>query len=430
MIDVTMIGSGGREHAIGKVIAGSPEVGEVYFSPGNAGSQQLPNGHNIPVAPHCANKLTIIGPEQPLVDGLADQIRHEGGLVFGPSAVAAKLEGSKAHATRFMQDAGIPHPDSIIVHELSLAERIVGERNANSYVIKADGLAGGKGVVLPDTHEEALKSVRSMMSGELFGDAGRTIVIQDRYNGPEVSAFVISDGDKWTMLPLIQDHKRLGDGNTGPNTGGMGACGPVPDKIVNEWQYQKILDIAETTITAMSERNEPYQGVLYIGIMLAEEHGGDPVVIEYNVRFGDPDTQPLMLLLQNSGVDVFDLLLSSAEGSLRPPNIDFRNIGHSAISVCLAAKGYPNNPENGEVIFGLKGEYDNVTIHHGGTVRTHNGRRISSTGGRVLHISAINTDIDSAAHDAYKAIGRDNHGVWFEGMQYRKDIGHQARTVI
>jgi phosphoribosylamine--glycine ligase len=293
---------------------------------------------------------------------------------------------------------------------------------ANS-VLKADGLAAGKGVVLPEDEQIAELTIHGMLSGEKFDGAGSDgIVIQERYHGPELSVMVISDGQKIKILPAAQDHKRLLDGDKGPNTGGMGAYAPVPPTIVTASQWVKIEEIAQRTIDAMAYEGKPFVGCLFMGLMLAEERDGDPVVIEFNARLGDPETEAILPILERGGLDVADMLRSSAEGQLRDYSWN-RELGGAALSVCLAAEGYPDNPKKGDIIYGLGGDYPNVIVHQAGT-QLVDGKAVTS-GGRVGYVTGLGKDIDAAAASAYAVI--DAKKVTFAGAQYRDDIGHQAR---
>lgn len=427
---VLVVGSGGREHAFGAAVAGDGR--ELYFTPGNAGTKaigtNISGAHNpLEVARDLGKPLglTIIGPEAPLMGGLADRFRHEGLPVCGPDRAAAELEGSKVFAHQFMTEYGIPQPRSQTVWdtaELAEYERHMPE--ASEIVIKADGLAGGKGVVLPETNEQACKVMHDMLTGQLFGGAGMDgVLVQERLHGPEFSLFVATDGERFVTLPASQDHKRLQDGDRGPNTGGMGAYAPVPSSILNPNQAAKAERIAEKTIVGMQREGSPYRGILYIGCMLAEEYDGDPVVIEYNARFGDPEAEVVLPLLRESGVDVYDLLRST-DGHLNEEALrGYSPLGHSALTVCLAAPGYPDHPQKGAAIYGLERAYPGVDIYHGGTKR-QDGQTVAS-GGRVLYVTGHGQTVDDAAARAYAAIGQD--GVHFDGMHYRTDIGWQAR---
>ena len=437
MSEVLVLGNGGREHALTLEMSKSPDVERVYWGPGNPGvdtiekaeSVRFGAGNTSDVLEFAEGKngqlTVVIGPEAPLVGGLADTLRQEGIPVFGPNADAAQLEGSKGFASEFMKRHNIPQPGSVTVQNTEEALRELEGRLPETIVLKADGLAGGKGVVLPSTEQEVISTLALMFNGESFDNAGENgVVIQERLNGPEVSVFVISDGENYSIIPFFaQDHKRLGDGDQGPNTGGMGAYTPVPAAMINDRQLKKIQDIAKATIEGMASEGTPYQGVLYMGLMLADQHNGDPVVIEYNARFGDPETQVILTSLTDSGVDVHNMIHETAAGhvpDLGPPQF----LGRAALTVCLAAKGYPEHPEKDAVIHGLEKTYPNVIIHHGGTKQL--GEDIVVSGGRVLYVTGKGESVDEAAEAAYAAIGKD--GIHFDGMQYRTDIGHQART--
>lgn len=436
---VLLVGGGGREHELARQLSISDEVSGIFCVPGNAGTQQLKKTINVKIRPTAIDELVaiadrteadmaIIGPEEPLVMGLSDRLRKKGLTVFGPSAEAAQLEASKADALGFMRRNRIPHPLSFITTSAEGAIQIINSIGAENAVIKADGLADGKGVVLPEergvmsAREVAWETIYQMFDGKKFGGAGKDrVVIQERYHGPEVSAFVVSDGSRFTVLPFSQDHKRLLDNNQGPNTGGMGAYAPIPSSIISPAQEEKIGVIAQRTIEGMAHEGIPYQGLLYLGLMLAEEQDGDPIVIEYNVRFGDPETQAILPVLSESGVDVYDMIRSAAEGHLMEPHIP-ADLGKAAVSVCLAAEGYPDNPQTDQIIYGLDREYPGVIIHHAATERGYG--QIVSIGGRVLYATGLATNVNMAARRAYDAAKKIN----FEGTQpqYRKDIGHIA----
>lgn len=432
--DVLVIGSGGREYELARQAALSPKIGKVYVAPGNGGTAALEKCENVPVGPTEAAALTelakdraiglaVLGMDAAVEAGVGDALRDAGVPVFGPSRAAGRLEWSKAFAGEFMGRHNIPHPASLVFHSLDEALAYVKDRAPDEYVIKADGLATGKGVVLPQTVQEAEETLREMFRGGKFGSAGKdTVVIQERLSGPEVSAFAVTDGKDFVLLPISQDHKRMFDGDKGPNTGGMGAYAPVPDTIVSPDALAKINQIAEQTIAGMAEERTPYQGVLYIGLMLAEQRGGDPVVIEYNARFGDPEAEVLLPILSESGVDVADLMLRTARGELSQVALSAVS-GKAALTVALAASGYPDEPRKNDEIFGLDKSYEDVIIQHAGTKRE--GGTWLTGGGRVLYVTGFGSDLDEAAAKAYAAIGE--QGIHFKDMQYRRDIGHQAR---
>jgi phosphoribosylamine--glycine ligase len=432
-LDVLVVGSGGREHELARQMSESPLVSRLYIAPGNAGTNSLGKAQNVSLAPTDIDgilalvqekhiDMVIIGPDASVAAGLGNALRAANIPTFGPTKEAGQLESSKAFATEFMDRQNIPQPKHWTAHTAQEAFTIIADRSPDSYVLKADGLAAGKGVVLPETVEEATETVNSMFSGQKFDGAGKDgMVIQERLHGPEVSAFAISDGINIVMLPFSQDHKRLGDKDTGPNTGGMGAYSPVPSSIVSASQAQKINNIAEQSIKGMIQEGVPYQGVLYLGLMLAEERNGDPVIIEYNARFGDPETQVVLPALSEAGVDVANILLHAAHGDISGVTLpDSRKI---AMTVCLAAAGYPESPRKGDEILGLDKTYEAVIVHHAGT-KQEDGKLVTN-GGRVLYITGIGDTIDEASAHAYAAIGP--HGIHFDGMQYRRDIGHQAR---
>lgn len=427
MSEVLIIGSGGREHELGRAVYASGEVDNIKFLPGNAGTAELDYGTNINGDPLDLpqDTFTIIGPETPLVAGEADRLRENGRLVFGPSALAARLEASKAEAVLFNFEHDIPQPISEIFTNPRSALDFLKNRDPLSYVIKADGLAGGKGVILPKSNHEALDAILGMFDGSLFDGAGKNcIVIQERLSGQEVSLFVVSDGKDFTILPLAQDHKRLMDGDKGPNTGGMGAYAPA-NMLLNDEQMLMAYKIAEKSINGMAKDGKPYQGLLYIGLILANEQNDDPVVIEYNCRFGDPETQVVLPLLEQSGVNVYQLLRSSAKGKINTlSRTALVNVGGAALTVCLAAPGYPDKPITGATVRGLDKEYKDVILHHAGT--SQQGEHVITSGGRVIYVTGLGENMNEARVRAYSAIG--GQGVYFDDMQYRRDIGKQLRT--
>ncbi len=432
MATVLIIGSGGREHALAWGMAQSAKVERIFISPGNAGTAREQKCENVAISDEaatvqfCKDKavdLVVIGPEAPLVAGLSDALRAAGVTVFGASKAAAQLEGSKAFATEFMQKHGITIPDSRIVHSAAEAWAAISEfGGAEKSVIKADGLAGGKGVFLPDNDTEAADAIEKITSGKMDGD-GSTFVVQARNHGPEVSVFVLSDGQNFQIIPLAsQDHKRLLPGDKGPNTGGMGVYAPLPDWMLSAAQWDKIATIARKSIEGMAADGTPYQGVLYMGLMLAEELGGDPLVIEYNARFGDPETEVIMPLLQGNGVDIYDMLLATATGKIA----DFalpQSLNGAAIAICLAAEGYPDAPVTGKVISGLAETYRDVTVFHGGT-KLDEAKNVITSGGRVLFVTGLGVNLEAASEAANGAIGPT--AINFPAMQYRPDIAWRA----
>lgn len=431
MATVLIIGSGGREHALAWGIAQSEDVEKIYISPGNAGTARENKCENIAISNHSeiidfcqdtAVSLVVIGPEAPLVEGLTDALRAANITVFGASQAAAQLEGSKAFATEFMQNHDITLPNSRIVHTAEEAlEAIAAFGGPEKSVIKADGLAGGKGVFLPDNAVESTDAIEKITSGKVDGD-GSVFVVQARHHGPEVSVFVLSDGQNFTVIPLAsQDHKRLLADDKGPNTGGMGVYAPLPDWMLSAEQWSKIETIARQTIEGMAADGTLYQGVLYMGLMLAEELGGDPLVIEYNARFGDPETEVIIPLLHGNGVDIYEMLYKTATGNCNNVAIPAK-LNAAAIAICLAAEGYPEAPVTGKEVSGLDETYRDVLIIHGGTKLEND--KVASSGGRVLYVVGMGVNLEAASQAAKAAIGES--GIHFQGMQYRPDIAWRA----
>lgn len=432
MSRVLVIGSGGREHALCWGIAKSTLVSRIYASPGNAGTatenkcENIPSMTDIETVQFCIDnniELVVIGPEAPLVTGLSDFLREQGIPVFGASKAAAQLESSKGFATRFMQRHHITIPASIIVTSVEEAQAAVMKfGGAAKSVIKADGLAGGKGVFLPEDETEALEAISRIAEGKVDGD-GSCFIVQKRNHGPEVSVFVLSDGKNYQIIPLAtQDHKRLLSGDAGPNTGGMGAYAPLPDWMLTRDQWSKIEDIAAQSIAGMAADGIPYQGVLYLGLMLAEEIGGEPLVIEYNARFGDPETEVIIPILEGNGIDIYTMLYATATNTITTFAMP-SSFKASALTICLAAEGYPETPVFGRVIEGLDESYRDVSVFHGGTKKNNAGEIISS-GGRVLFVTGLGVTLEAASAAANAAIG--TSAIHFTGMQYRHDIAWRA----
>lgn len=430
MAEVLIVGAtGGREAALEQAIKLSQNVTKVVVAKDvNDGLKQFSESKK---------PFIVIGPEQSLVDGLADDLREKGYDVFGVGAVAAMYEASKAETVKLAIKAGVTHPSTYIAQSPNLykdALNYVNNHKATSYVIKADGLAAGKGVYLPDTKEEAIQIVNHLIDGSYAGGAGTKIInFAKRRHGPEVSAMVLvgQSPDDYVILPLSQDHKRAKDNDKGPNTGGMGAYAPVPSSIVSVSQYKKIDEMAAKLLKQMHKDGVEYKGgVMYLGIMMDEELDGDPTLIEINVRFGDPETQVILPLLIYAGVDVYELLYTaSTKGGLKSYMKNFNAVNdYSAITVCLAANGYGyvDNPQKGDVIFGLDNQYKGVTVQLAGVTRASD---IKTNGGRVLYVSAAAKSVKDAADIVYSAIGDkpDGKKIYFNDMQYRHDIGWQSR---
>lgn len=420
-LSILIIGSGGREHALGWKILQSSLVKKLYFAPGNAGTPRL--GENIAIGSEEIEKLaafakgksvdlTVVGPEAPLTLGIVDKFQKAGLQIFGPSKLASRLEADKAWAVEFMQRQQIPHPASQISTDPQKALAFIKKTSWKQIVVKAAGLAAGKGVIVCDHKKQAFKAVEKMMVRKEFGLSGEKIVLQERIFGEEVSILAFSDGK--TIVPLLpaQDHKRVFDHDQGPNTGGMGAYAPVPfisAKLLKTIQKT----ILEPTIAGLSKEGYPYQGVLYAGLMITKN---GPQVIEFNVRFGDPEAQPLMMLLKS---DLVPIMFSCIEGNLQEKEIIFKK--GSAICVVAASSGYPGPYEKGKVIQGLSRlKMPNLEVFQAGT--TQKGHQTVSSGGRVFGITAWGKDLAQAAKKVYRAIKK----IRFEGLHFRTDIGQKA----
>jgi phosphoribosylamine--glycine ligase len=421
---VLVVGSGGREHALVWKIARSPKVTGVIAAPGSAGISELAEcfpevaASDLPAIVDLARRervdLVVVGPEDPLAGGLVDRLSEAGVAVFGPSAAAARLEASKAFAKAFMQRHRIPTADYEVFDDLEAALAHVRDRN-RPCVVKADGLAAGKGVAMCENVPQAERALRETMQEQRFGDAGTRVVIEEWLQGEEASYYAITDGERIVTLAAAQDHKRLLDGDRGENTGGMGAYSPAP--VVSEEVEKKILDrIVYPTIRGMAADGTPYTGVLYVGLMIDDR--GDPFVVEYNVRFGDPETQPLMVRMDE---DLVPLLEGAASGRLdesRPPLW-----GDAAVCVVLASSGYPRSYEKGKAIAGLEAlaNDDSLVVFHAGT-RLAEGGGFETSGGRVLGVTARGKDVEEARDRAYAGVD----GIDFEGVCYRRDIAARA----
>jgi phosphoribosylamine--glycine ligase len=419
---VLVVGSGGREHALARKLADSPSVSEVVVAPGNAGTERTARNAS-PLGPTAAElaalaveervDLAVIGPEAPLVAGVADELRKRGIPAFGPSAKAAELEGSKAFMKRLAAEQGIPTARFGVFSEPDHAVQFI-RAQSKPLVVKADGLCAGKGVVVAESPEEAEDAARSMLSGDAFGDAGRTIVIEERLEGTEASVHAICDGTRYVLLPAVQDHKRIGDGDRGPNTGGMGAYGPTP-LVTPEMEQRIAREVIEPALKGLADRGTPFCGALFAGLMI--EPDGTPNVLEYNVRFGDPETEVLMELVEG---DLGEILYAAAIGQLDPSSV--RRAARHAVAVVLAAEGYPGAPRRGDPITGLEqaAALPGVSVLHAGTVRE--GDEIVTAGGRVLVVTAAGDSLRMARDRAYEGVAC----IHFRGMQHRRDIGERA----
>jgi phosphoribosylamine--glycine ligase len=418
---ILVIGGGGREHALVWKIAQSPLVKKIYCAPGNPGTATL--AENIPITVDQLDKLlafayetkidlTVVGPEQPLSLGIVDLFESHGLKVFGPSKKAALIEGSKAFSKDLMQKYNIPTAACGVFTDLAEAEAFI-ERTGAPIVVKADGLAAGKGVIIAQTRDEAVNAVRDMLSGNAFGAAGSRVVIEEFLTGEEASFLVITDGKNILPLASAQDHKAIFDNDQGPNTGGMGAYSPAPvvTPAIHEIAMRCILQPA---IDGMAAEGRPYRGVLYAGLMVKN---GEVKTLEFNARFGDPECQPLLMRMKS---DIVPVLLAVADGDLSGMELEW----HAKASVCvvMATDGYPGDYRKGDTIKGLDKvtELDDVHVFHAGTA-TKDGACVTN-GGRVLGITALGATVKDAISGAYKGVAC----ITWSGVQYRTDIGSKA----
>ena len=419
---VLVVGGGGRENALAWALLRSHGVERVWVAPGNGGTLELPGCEQLDIAEsdqtgllracrELAVELVVVGPEAPLAAGLADNLRAAGFAVFGPGADGAQLEASKQWAKALMVEAGVPTAGYWKANNRQEALDAL-EAQGKPLVVKADGLAAGKGVTVADTIEEARQAIDEIFAGR-FGD-GASLVLEERTHGPEVSVFALSDGERMVLLPAAQDHKRIGEGDTGPNTGGMGAYAPAP--LLDAEGLEAVRRVVlEPTLAALQARGISYRGVIYAGLMLTEN---GPSVIEFNCRFGDPECETLMPLL---GPELALVLLACATGQLdQAPALSIAP--QCSACVIAAAQGYPGEIRKGDPIQSNLVAGHDLQLFHAGTQRQADGRCLSS-GGRVLAVVAQAGDFDSAFEKAYTGLAQ----VQFEGMTYRRDIGHQVR---
>jgi len=420
---VLIVGGGGREHALAWKVAQSEKVDTVFVAPGNPGTSSEDKISNVDIAVENISALkvfaeneeidlTIIGPENPLVDGIVDKFQQAGLSCFGPSKDAAILEGSKSFSKDFLQRHNIPTAEYQVFTEVDAANEYVKAKGA-PIVVKADGLAAGKGVIIAMTENEAFVAIEDMLAGNKFGEAGHRVVIEEFMRGEEASFIVMSDGKNILPLASSQDHKARDEGDEGPNTGGMGADSPVP--VVTDEMHDRIMqEVIEPTFRGMAEEGREYVGFLYAGVMITAD--GTPRVLEFNCRFGDPETQPIMMRLKS---DLVQLCQTALAGKLNEVTADWDQ--RAALGVVLASTGYPASASKGDLISGLDNDFPAGTkIFHAGTARQDNA--VVTTGGRVLCVTSLGETVSQAQQSAYQAVAK----VSWEGMFYRKDIGYRA----
>jgi phosphoribosylamine--glycine ligase len=425
-MNILILGSGGREYSIGLAISKEDEEHNIIFCPGNGATTNI--GSNINInnydklaiwAKENLIDLTIVGPEAPLVNGIVDIFRQNNLTIFGPSAAAAKLEGSKVYMKNILRKYNIPTAVFIETSLQNEANDFIDSLNKIPIVVKADGLCGGKGVIIATSQDEAKKTVNDMLSGKSFGDAGNKVVEEEYLDGYELSIFVICDGDDYIILPAVQDHKRINDGDTGPNTGGMGAYSPTP--YVNDKIYKKIEEqVIKPTLAGMKKENSPFEGVLFIGVMVVDD---EPIILEYNVRFGDPECEILMPLMKSS---VSELFYKGATRDLKNYNLKMRD--KYGVAVVMASKNYPYNSSKPTEII-VDNIYDddlvnNSHISYAGVSKVDD--KLLATGGRVLLCIGFGDDIQTARNRAYALCGQ----VHFAGKKIRTDIAYQALKYI
>jgi len=420
---VLIVGGGGREHALAWKAAQSEQVELVYVAPGNAGTSREDNLYNVDIGAEDIPSLrafaesekidlTIVGPENPLVDGIVDEFKQAGLPCFGPSKDAAILEGSKSFSKDFLQRHNIPTAEYQVFTDIDAAEKYV-EENGTPIVVKADGLAAGKGVMIAASKDEAIVAIEEMLAGNRFGEAGHRVVIEEFLQGEEASFIVMSDGENILPLASSQDHKARDEGDKGPNTGGMGAYSPAP--VITDEMHDRIMhEVIEPTIRGMAEEGRQYIGFLYAGMMITAD--GTPKVLEFNCRFGDPEVQPIMMRLKS---DLVELCQAALDGKLNETTVAWDK--RAALGVVLASRGYPASASSGDVISGLDNEFPVETkVFHAGTVQQDND--VLTAGGRVLCVTSLGETVSQAQQSAYRAVAKIN----WNGMFYRKDIAYRA----
>ena len=412
---VLIVGSGGREYSIGYFMK---DEAEVFYAPGNGATEEFATNIDIKDFEELANwakenniDLTIVGPEAPLVEGIVDVFKKHNLTIFGPNKDAARLEGSKVYMKNFLKKYNIPTAKYIETDDMQKAYEFIDSMEKTPIVVKADGLCAGKGVIIAESKEEAKKAVEEMLSGKAFGEAGKKVIVEEYLDGFELSMFAICDGKDFVLLPAAQDHKRLLDGDKGPNTGGMGAYAPTP--LATPEIYEKVKErVIKPTLKGMQEEGNPYEGVLFIGLMIVDN---EPYVLEYNVRFGDPECEELMALIDTS---VYDMFYNGATKQLDKIDVKIKDM--VAVGVVCASKNYPySSSEPAEIKVDDLSDTNGYIAYAG--VKKIDGK-LYATGGRVLVCVGFGKDVKEARDEAYKIVDK----VHFEGKKYRRDIAYQA----
>lgn len=419
-MNVLLLGSGGREHAIAWKLIQSPKLNKLFVSPGNAGIAQIAQNIKLDLNNHkevifwCRKNgidLVVVGPDDLLADGIVDSLMNAGILVFGPTKAAAEIEWSKSFAKSFMEKEGIPTAKFRVFKNVDKAKKYILKQKF-PLVIKASGLALGKGVIIGKNYKEGIIAIEDILKKKVFGSAGSEIVIEEYLKGPEISIHAFSDGKSFILFPSAQDHKRAYDNDKGPNTGGMGTVASVP-WVTKELMEEIANKIVKPTLDGLSKRGKKFVGVLYPGIIVTAE---GPRVLEFNARFGDPETQSYTRLLKT---DLLDILLACAIGKLKDVKIEWKN--EAACCIIIASGGYPGKYKTGVEIKGLaRAEKENIIIFHAGTIQK--GKKYFTNGGRVLGITATGKNLKNSIYNAYEALEQ----IKFKGMQFRKDIGRKS----
>ena len=420
-MNILLIGSGGREHALAWKISQSPLTEKLYAVPGNPGIAEFAecisgvstedNEAIVALAKEKNIGLVVVGPEVPLVNGVVDALSAAGIKAFGPTGDAAEIEGSKVYAKVIMRRYKIPTAKSEVFGDVARA-RVYVRQMRQPFAVKADGLAAGKGVILTKTVDEAVAAVDCLMEDKHFGDAGNRVVIEELMEGEEASVLAFTDGETIVPMPAAQDHKRVNDGDEGPNTGGMGAYAPAP-VMTPELSERVMEEILKPTVEGMKKEGRPFKGCLYAGLMIT---ANGPKVVEFNARFGDPETQVVLPLLKS---DLVEIMLACVDGKLAETKVEWSD--EAAVSVVMASGGYPGDYEKGKIITGIgDAEKEGTTVFHAGTAKRDN--EVITAGGRVLNVVGVAKDIRGALSKAYEGVEK----ISFDGVHYRKDIAHRA----